>query len=60
MYEHKFVRIELASFNKPKQDYHDVIAEHEKDGWELVQIFAPGTKSYGMSAFFEVIMKRSL
>ncbi|WP_333489746.1 DUF4177 domain-containing protein [Alkalihalobacillus sp. CinArs1] len=58
LYEHKFVKIDLSSFNKPRDDYHEVIFEHEKEGWELVQIFAPGTRSYGMSAFFEVIFKR--
>jgi hypothetical protein len=59
MYEHKFVRVDLTMFGaKPKEDYHEIIQEHEKGGWELVQIFAPGTAAYGSAAYFEIILKR--
>ncbi|KKB37717.1 DUF4177 domain-containing protein [Bacillus thermotolerans] len=59
MYEHKFVKIKLSSFKLvPEEDYHAVIHEHEKEGWELVQIFAPGIKGYGTPSFFELIFKR--
>lgn len=61
MYEHKFIKIKLSSFNRtPENDYHTVIYEQEKEGWELVQIFAPGVKQYGMPSFFELIFKRRL
>lgn len=59
MFEHKFVKIELSSFKlAPKEDYHAIVYEHEKDGWELVQVFAPGTNAYGTPSFFELIFKR--
>ncbi|QTM98482.1 MULTISPECIES: DUF4177 domain-containing protein [Sediminibacillus] len=58
MYEHKFIKIELDYKQKPKEDYYSIVSEHEKEGWELVQIFAPPTKSYGLASFFELIFKR--
>ncbi len=37
MYEHKFVKIKLSTFKlTPEEDYHQVVHEHEKEGWELV------------------------
>ena len=60
MYEHTFVKVELSHGLKikPKEDYHDIVYKYEKEGWELVQIFAPGTKQYGIAAYFELIFKR--
>ncbi|MFD1019159.1 DUF4177 domain-containing protein [Thalassobacillus hwangdonensis] len=59
MYEHKFVKVALSKFKlKPEQDYHQIVYDHEKEGWELVQVFAPGIKSYGMPSFYELIFKR--
>ncbi|WP_396953737.1 DUF4177 domain-containing protein [Neobacillus mesonae] len=59
LYEHKFVKIKLSTFKlTPEEDYHQVVYEHERDGWELVQIFAPGIKSYGTPSFYELIFKR--
>ncbi|MFD2760108.1 DUF4177 domain-containing protein [Lentibacillus juripiscarius] len=59
MYEHKFVKVDLSAFKRtPEEDYHSVVYEHEKEGWELIQIFAPGIKSYGMPSFYELIFKR--
>lgn len=59
MWEHKFVEVGLSTFKRnPEVDYHSVVYEHEKEGWELVQIFVPGIKSYGMPAFCELIFKR--
>ncbi|SDM79558.1 DUF4177 domain-containing protein [Sediminibacillus halophilus] len=60
MYEHKFIKIDRNYNQKPKEDYHRIVSEHEKEGWELVQIFAPSTKSYGLAAYFELILKRKL
>ncbi|WP_240374947.1 DUF4177 domain-containing protein [Bacillus piscicola] len=60
MYEYKFEKVDLkGGFRmKPKEDYHDIIREHAKDGWRLVQIFAPGTSSYGLASYFELIFER--
>ncbi len=59
VYEHKFVKIDLSSFKRtPKENYHSIVYKHEKEGWELVQIFAPGTQQYGLPSFYELIFKR--
>ncbi|MFT4416577.1 DUF4177 domain-containing protein [Fredinandcohnia humi] len=54
MFEHKFVKVDLTLFGgKPKEDYHKIVYDHEKEDWELVQIFSPGT-----AAYFDLIFKR--
>ena len=59
MYEYKFVKIGLTTWaSKPKEDYQYIIQSHAKDGWRLVQIFAPATKGYGSAAYFEIILER--
>ncbi|SET63540.1 protein of unknown function [Oceanobacillus limi] len=61
MYEYKFVKIELNSWNnKPKEDYQDIITRYAKEGWRFIQIFAPATKGYGSASHFEIIFERSL
>ena len=60
-YEYKFKKINLKGvwfITKPEQDYHDIIAQHAKDGWRFVQIFAPGTKAFGEAAYFDLIFER--
>lgn len=34
--------------------------EHEKEGWELVQIFVPRIKQVGLPDVFELIFKRKI
>ncbi|MEB2281099.1 DUF4177 domain-containing protein [Lysinibacillus xylanilyticus] len=59
MYEHKFVKIQLSTWKlTPEEDYHKVVYDNEKEGWELVQIFAPGITGHGTPSFFELIFKR--
>ena len=61
MYEYKFVKVALKTgfINmKPKTDYHKIINEHVKDGWRLVQIFAPEISAHGNSSFFEIILEK--
>lgn len=64
MYEYKFIKIELkTSLLKPaeaKKDYHEIIREHAKDGWRLVQIFDPSTAGYGSAAYFELIFEKQV
>lgn len=63
-YEYKFVKIEtkVHAFKgvTPKEDYHQVIDQHARDGWRLVQIFAPPIKGYGMADFYELIFEREI
>ena len=64
MKEYKFEKIELSGVkgvnSKPSSDYQEVIHAHAKEGWELVQIFAPGTGSYGSASYIEIIFVRDV
>ncbi|ALC89154.1 hypothetical protein AM500_04625 [Bacillus sp. FJAT-18017] len=61
MYEYKFVKVKLSRWNNaPKENYHEIIASHAKDGWRFVQLFAPVTSGNGYSSFFEIIFEKSL
>ena len=60
-YEYKFVMVELkTSFSgyKPKEDYHKIIEHLSKEGWRLVQIFAPTTAGFGAPSYFELIFEK--
>lgn len=62
-YEYKFVRIGEGFFGVKSQaasEYQGVILEHAREGWRLVQIFAPGTGVSGMAGFFEMIFEREV
>ena len=64
-YEYKFVRIgenRVSSLFGPaesaRRDYQDVVREHARDGWRLVQIFAPGVAAFGAARYYELIFER--
>ncbi len=62
-YEYKFVRLGegfLGVRRQAKKEYRKVIAEHAREGWRLVQVFAPGVGGYGMAKYFEIILEREL
>jgi hypothetical protein len=62
-YEYKFVRLGeglLGVRRSAKDQYQQVIHEHARDGWRLVQIFAPGTGGYGAAKYFELIFEREI
>jgi Domain of unknown function (DUF4177) len=60
-YEYKFVRLG-EGWLSVKQDarvrYQDVVHDHAREGWRLVQIFAPGTGAYGAAKYYEIIFER--
>ena len=63
MYEYKFYKIHLDGFlpeKKPAEDHREVIREHAKNGWKLVQLFSPsvGVMSGGTSTYFELIFEK--
>ncbi|OYO59672.1 uncharacterized protein DUF4177 [Lachnotalea glycerini] len=61
MLEYKFIRIDISKWNnEPKEDYHNIIKEEAKGGWELVQIFAPSLATAGFSKYIEIIMKKEV
>lgn len=64
-YEYKLVRIgesRVSSLFGPaeraRNDYQDVVREHARDGWRLVQIFAPGVAAFGAARYYELIFER--
>jgi hypothetical protein len=60
-YEYKFVRLGegwLAVKSSAKHEYQEEIEEHARQGWRLVQIFAPGTGAYGTAKYYELILER--
>lgn len=63
MYKYEFVKLKLRTgFFKsgPKEDYHEIVKTYAENGWRLVQIFAPGTSSYGTASYFELIFEKEV
>jgi hypothetical protein len=64
MYEYKFVKVDLKGFwiatKKPEADHHKLIRDHAKQGWRLVQIFAPAVSVVGggIPEYFELIFEK--
>ena len=42
-----------------REVYRDVVHEHARHGWRLVQIFAPGTAAFGAARYYELIFERA-
>jgi hypothetical protein len=64
-YEYKFVRLGddrgsawFGVSDKARGAYEDAVHEHARDGWRLVQIFAPGVAAFGAAKYFELIFER--
>jgi hypothetical protein len=64
-YEYEFVRIgetrTSALFgvqDKARKGYQPIVHERARDGWRLVQIFAPGVASFGAAKYYELIFER--
>lgn len=63
MFEYEFVKVDLkAGFwsTKPKKDYHKIINDYARKGWQFKQIFAPATSGYGSPSYFELIFERRI
>jgi Domain of unknown function (DUF4177) len=67
VFEYKFVRVgegrASALFGpqeKARDTYEAVVHEHARDGWRLVQIFAPGVAAFGAAKYYELIFEREL
>ncbi len=62
-YEYKFVRLGegwTSARREARERYQDEVQEHARDGWRLVQIFAPGVGAYGAAKYYELILEREL
>ena len=65
-YEYKFVRVGeyrgSALFgvrDNDREAHRQIINEHAREGWRLVQIFAPGTAAFGAARYYELIFERA-
>ncbi len=61
-YEYKFVRLGegWAAARSAREQYKEQIHQHARDGWRLVQVFAPGVGAYGAAKYYELILERQL
>jgi len=66
-FEYRFVRIgenRTSAFfgvrSDARKEYQEVVHRHARDGWRLVQIFAPGVAAYGAAKYYELIFEREL
>ena len=62
-YEYKFVRLGegwLGAKRKAQMEYQQQIRQQARDGWRLVQIFAPGMGAYGAAKYYELILEREV
>lgn len=62
-YEYKFVRMGESWWGvkgEAKHGYQDEIHRHAKEGWRLVQIFAPGVATQGWAKFYELVFERQV
>ena len=60
-YEYKFVRMGegwVGVKKSAQKEYQDVVKDHARQGWRLVQIIAPSIGGYGMSKYYELILER--
>lgn len=60
-FEYKFVRLGegmIAVRKAGKEGYQEAVHKHAREGWRLVQIFAPGIGGYGAAKYFELVFER--
>ena len=60
LYEYKFIRLGHGLL-WPKQEaenYKAVIEQYSREGWRLVQVFAPSRTMLGIANFHEIILER--
>ena len=60
-FEYKFIRLGegwIGDRKEARKTYQEVVNEHARSGWRLVQIFAPGTGGYGAAKYFELIFEK--
>ena len=64
-YEYRFVRLGeyrgsalFGVHDKARDTYEVAITQHAREGWRLVQIFAPGIAAFGAARYYELIFER--
>jgi hypothetical protein len=62
-FEYKFIRLGeglLSAKSEARHGYQEAVRQHARDGWRLVQIFAPGVGGYGAAKYYELVLEREL
>ena len=62
-YEYKFIRLGegwMQARKEARQQYQEEIQKHARDGWRLVQIFAPGVGAYGAAKYYEIVLEKQI
>ena len=62
-YEYKFDRLGegwLSARGEAISHYQERIHEHAREGWRLIQIFAPGVGVEGKAKYYELVLEREL
>ncbi len=62
-FEYKFVRLGeglLSARKEARSNYQAQVQQHARDGWRLVQIFAPGVGAYGAAKYYELVLEREI
>lgn len=60
-FEYKFVRLGegwMGVKRDARNNYAAEVERYAREGWRLVQIFAPGTGGYGMAKYYELVLER--
>ncbi len=57
---YKFIRLNIGLFaGEPQENYYKIVDDNAKDGWNLIQIFAPPIAGYGRAKFYELIFEKN-
>jgi len=62
-YEYKFIRLGegwMGARREARECYQEQIHQHAREGWRLVQIFAPSIGAYGAAKYYELILEREV
>lgn len=59
MYEYKYVELTLGGVFT-KDNYHEIIDMHAKEGWRFVQVVPTYYNTHGKPTDYEVILEREL
>ena len=59
-YEYDIVRLEKKGILNVRleEDYREIVNQKAREGWRLVQIFAPPIEGYGVIKFADLIFER--
>ncbi len=61
MYTYEFVEVKINRWKKePNKSYMSIIDSYAKNGWRLVQIFAPAISGLGAADYFHIIFEKEV